>query len=495
MSYLRTAFRGASVSFVMAILAALVSYFTRVILARNLGPTYYGLFYAVVTFVVFFLFFRDLGLGQALVKYVSHARALKRSDIASYINTPFIIQIGSSIILGTILFFTADWLAESYFNNPAAAIMLKLLIIYVIGSVFFRIQKQTFQAFQQMLLYSSVEFSKNLFVLLGLLVFMSFGYVLFAPVFAYIAASILLSIVYFPFFLRIVKISSLRNISTFSRKAKQMVRYGIPVLSTSVGGKIIGYIDTLLLTYFVSLQDVGIYNAVLPSAIVLLFFGRSISSMIFPLSAELWAKKDITRLRSGLELVHRGASILLLPVIITLWYFSTFVITFVFGPAYSSGFHAFQILLLGVFLYVTVQSNNSVLSGMGKPKYVMYIVLTSAAMNVLLNLLLIPKLSIIGAAIATTCSYVLAFLLSMFLVHREMDVPITYSVWGKVLLLTGIGFTIGMFIRSVQFTNPWFHMAILLLTLIAVTLVGAHIVRLVTFREIQSYLRQLRKRN
>ena len=54
-TYTKRLVRGGAFLFVMSVVAAFVSYFIRIILARNLSPAEYGLFYAVFAFVTFFL--------------------------------------------------------------------------------------------------------------------------------------------------------------------------------------------------------------------------------------------------------------------------------------------------------------------------------------------------------------------------------------------------------------------------------------------------------
>ena len=67
---------------------------------------------------------------------------------------------------------------------------------------------------------------------------------------------------------------------------------GLPFFVTAIGDKVIVYIDTLMLTYFSTLTEVGIYNVVLPSAIIFLDIGGAIATVVFPMSSELWAKGD-----------------------------------------------------------------------------------------------------------------------------------------------------------------------------------------------------------
>ena len=91
---------------------------------------------------------------------------------------------------------------------------------------------------------------------------------------------------------------------------KKMILFGIPSFATAFAGTIIGYIDTLMLTYFSPLSEVGIYNVVLPSALIILFVGRALASTAFPITAELWVKKDYKRLSTGINLLHKYSMLL-----------------------------------------------------------------------------------------------------------------------------------------------------------------------------------------
>src|SRR3989344_1290385 len=98
-NYTQKAVRGTGIIMGMGILAAVAAYITRIVLARNLGPEEFGLFSSVLTFVVFFLFFRDLGIGTALIKFIPELEAQKKyNEIKTYIGTALTIQLISSII-------------------------------------------------------------------------------------------------------------------------------------------------------------------------------------------------------------------------------------------------------------------------------------------------------------------------------------------------------------------------------------------------------------
>ena len=166
-NYTKKAFFGASITLIFSILAALVAYVTRVILARNLTVEQYGLFYAVFTFIIFFLFFRGLGLEQALVKYIAQFKVNNELNaIKTSIFSVFFFQLLSSLIFATLFLAFANYLATNYFQVPIASKMIFFLVIYVIFSILFIIAKHIFQGLQQMSLFASVELTKNVIILL-----------------------------------------------------------------------------------------------------------------------------------------------------------------------------------------------------------------------------------------------------------------------------------------------------------------------------------------
>ena len=264
--------KGASITLLMSVLAALIAYVTRIVLARNLGPADYGLFSSVLTFILFFLFFRDLGLSSSLVKYIVEFRIHGRYDkIKTAITGVLSFQFASSLLFGLVFLALSGFLAQNYFKDPRAQTLIILLTVYVLFSIFFIVLKGIFNGFQRMFLFSSIEFAKNAIILLIVFVFFKLGFDIYAPVLAYVLVCPLLFLIYIFSAAKTSQFFS-STITDFRPITKQVVLFGIPLFATAFAGKIIGYIDTLMLTYFRPLSEVGVYNVVLPSALVLLFF-------------------------------------------------------------------------------------------------------------------------------------------------------------------------------------------------------------------------------
>lgn len=493
-NYTKRAVHGAGIVFLMGIAAVIVSYITRIILARQLGPENYGLFYAVLTFIMFFLFFRDLGMGTALVKYIPEFRVKRKfNEIKTAVTSVLIFQVLGSVIFAIVLILLSKNLEQNYFRDPAASTMLYLFIIYVIGSVFFRLSKTMFNAFQNMKIFSLFEFLKNFIFLLLTLLFFYLGFGFYAPAIAYALLCYLIVLLLLHPLLQTFPIFKYKIVN-FWPTTKKIFLFGLPVFATGIASKIISSIDTLILTYFRTLAEVGIYNVILPSSTIFLHFGASISAVVFPIVSELWAKKDKKKISIGLRLLHRYSFVFIIPPALIVIAFSKHFINFFFGEQYISGALALQILMLGALLFVVAGINHSIISAIGKPKIVAKIVIFAALLNFIANMLLIPHFGIEGAAFSTTLSYLVVLILSTYSVVHYIPVEFPKEVWLKLLFagLVFVGIVMGL--KNLLVLHPWIE--VLLTTSIAgaVYLALMYFMKIIDINELKIHIKLILKR-
>jgi len=487
-NYTRRTIKGASITFLFSVMAAIVIYIFRVMLARHLGPTEYGLFYAVFTFIIFFLFIRDLGLGSALVKFISKFRALRKyNSIKTSISSVLLFQLISSVFLGIILFSFSDYLALYYFKNRISSTIIRILALYIVGSVSFIIIKGIFRGFQEMTLYASVELSKNVLVITLTYIFFQNGIGIMAPVWAYTITSFALFFLYLPFAMKKFSFFSYKIIE-FKPIFKKIIFFGIPLFATSIADRVIGYIDTLFLTYFRSLSEVGIYNVILPSVLLLLKFGFAFSAIIFPLVSEISEKKNLMALKKGIILFYKYIFVILIPPFIVVSQYANELIISLFGVEYGGGITAFQILLFGVFLFNLALINNNIIAAFGEPKMVARITIFAAIFNVIANLILIPKYGIFGAALTTTISYSIVTILTVKYMKNKFYLKLPYLIWIKQAFIAGITWAIVIAVNN--FISFSLIYNILVSAIIAtVTFIGFLVLfKVINLNEIRGYL-------
>ena len=76
-NYTKKAVHGV-VGVVLALLSvSVLSYFLRLVLAKELSPDEFGLFYSTLSFMMFMLIFRNFGMTSAITRYVAHYSAEK----------------------------------------------------------------------------------------------------------------------------------------------------------------------------------------------------------------------------------------------------------------------------------------------------------------------------------------------------------------------------------------------------------------------------------
>lgn len=85
------------------------------------------------------------------------------------------------------------------------------------------------------------------------------------------------------------------------------------------------------------------------------------------------------------------------------------IIQFFFGRSYIDAFIPLIFLLPGILVFSGCRVLSNDLASRGKPELNLYATILMTLINVTLNLILIPKYSIVGAAIATSIAYVFCF--------------------------------------------------------------------------------------
>jgi len=473
--------------------SSLFSYVLRIIFARKLSTEDYGLFFAVVSFMMFLLLFRDFGFKSALTKYIAQFNVTKEfSKIKTYIVCSLFFQSISSLILVTFFIVMSKYLSVNYFKSDQAVPLLLIFSVYIIISMLTGIAYSILQGFQETKWYSCSESVRMGVTLVAFFPFWFMGLGVLAPAFAFLtgisATFIVLTVGSWKYrYLLKFKIEGIKE------AVKELFRYSWPIIFRGVGDKVIGYLDVLMLTYFITLSDVGIYNAVLPTALIFMFMARAVSNILFPMASELWQKEDKQKLSEGLRLIYTYSIIVFMPVILSAFVFADIFIGKLFGEQYLPGITAFRILVLGVLCFMITSNNNAVLGGIGKPLKVTKVVLTAALLNVVLNLILIPRYQMMGAAVATAGSYVLMLIMSTIEVRKLVSVISPWKIWIKGLFAGAVFGGSVYYLRGVLNFGYWLDAILAFVGGMIIYLLVVYLFGLVDIKEIRRMLRQVRK--
>ena len=183
-------------------------------------------------------------------------------------------------------------------------------------------------------------------------------------------------------------------------------------------------IDIFLLGALSENSNVGIYNIASRISDVINFGLVTINFVLAPVITKLIGTGEISELQ---KLITRSARLVLftaLPVVIAIICFRESILSF-FGADFLKGSNTLVILCLGQFINILFGSVGLILMMSGKQKFSIYSLAISSLFNVILNIFLIPKYGITGAAIATSSTLVLWNVLMYFFVRKKVNLRTT----------------------------------------------------------------------
>ena len=487
-NYTRKALWGTAVIFFMTILAAGLGYLFRLLLARNLTKVEYGLFYAVFALIGMLSLFRNLGLGEALIKFIPEFLIKKRKGLVkSSIITVLLLQLLSSTIIVLIFIFLSGFLSRNYFHNPLSVLVLNILLIGFLLSVFEYMCAFIFLGFQKIHYLSLIDFTRTLLVLIITFILFYFQKSIYVPSISYILAYLLVPLIYFsllkktfPEFLRIK--------AKFSKKlTKKLISFGIPVSIGAFGWLVLTYTDTLTLTYFKGLEQVALYNVALPIAGLLWYFSRSITTVIFPMSSELWIKKK-EYLQKGVTFLQKYSFALVIPFALIMFSFPEIIIRLLFGESYVPAASALKILAIGTIIFTVASINSTVINAVNKPKLNTKIILMGAVLNIILNFILIPKFGIVGAALATSTSYLLILLISTYKLKHILKNEFQWFNWLKSLGSGAIFVFVIWILKRTLYLNAWLELAICIVVALIIYILLLFLFKIIDKKEIKEIM-------
>src|SRR3989338_4882958 len=202
-NYTKFAVKGVIIVSIYLLLASLLGYLIRLLLAKNLSLEEFGLFYSVFSFLGLLGIFKTLGFDRSLIKFIPEFKHEGKNDfIKSSIIYVSIIQFITNTIIIFCVYLLSNYLSVNFFHNTQASIILKLMAIAFFIDSFVFVLKFAFQGFQNMTLFSGIDFIRMALILVITFIGFKLNYHILSPVIAYIAVPLILLIIFTPILLK-----------------------------------------------------------------------------------------------------------------------------------------------------------------------------------------------------------------------------------------------------------------------------------------------------
>ncbi len=176
-----------------------------------------------------------------------------------------------------------------------------------------------------------------------------------------------------------------------------------------------------IVSVFAGVASVGRFTLAVSLAQLLWLLSNAAASVLLPkiaASSDVHASVQHTNRVTRLSLWASVAGALALGV------FASLAIPLLYGEAFRQSIAALWCILPGVAVFSVVNILASYLAGIGRPQLNLLVSCASLVVTVALNFILIPKLDIVGASIASTASYSFSAALTTFLFVRNTGVRV-----------------------------------------------------------------------
>ena len=214
------------------------------------------------------------------------------------------------------------------------------------------------------------------------------------------------------------------------------------------------HLDTVMLGFMATDEDVGYYDAAIRIKAVLVSIVTSFGTVLLPRASYniehgLWG--DFWRIsKKAINYVFLVAS----PMMLYFIFFAKEGIYFLSGPAYTGSIIPMQIIMPTLlFIGLTNILGIQVLVPLGKEKVVLYSEIAGALVDVIINIILIPKFRSAGAAVGTLVAE-LVVLAVQYTAWKNDIVNIFKSVhYGKLFLALGLATMVSLWVKALNLGN------------------------------------------
>jgi O-antigen/teichoic acid export membrane protein len=419
----------ASAIFILRIFGAVLAFGFQTLLARLLGAEKTGIYFLAVTFTSIGMILSRFGLDNFLLRSIA-----KYPDPKNQVNVFAICQksiqivVFSSIICSILILLISDWISNEIFTQPQLTNPLRIMALSILPGSLLALHSEMLRAIREIERSTFVQvIGIPLFCLLLCSPLIYFGSIEGATT-TYVIASILIYLLSLKFWKnstlfseKVLLKDALKNFST-----RSIIQDSLPFFWITSLNLLMNSVDIILLGIWVDTKIVGIYGIITRISTLSTFVLVATNSVFAPEFALLYAQKDII----SLEKLARKATglmiILTLPIFILIFIFSSQILG-LFGKDYTIGASALIIVTIGQFINVATGSVGCLLMMTGHEKLMQYNVILSLALNLSLNVILIPKYGLMGASMSFSASLILMNLISAAIVYEKLSI-ITFPI-------------------------------------------------------------------
>jgi O-antigen/teichoic acid export membrane protein len=224
---------------------------------------------------------------------------------------------------------------------------------------------------------------------------------------------------------------------------RRLLRFGLPTMPAEASLYLLNFADRLIIVRSAGLAEAGLYSLAVKFAQAINVIVRGFQLAWPPLAYSIRDDDEargvyatvVTLFVSGCAFAVTG-----------MWLFSRWIVRALAAPEFFGSYKAIGLISTAVTLYALYLVLVVILGRTGRTEFNFPATLAALVANIVLNLILVPPLGIVGAALALVASYVVVLVLMYGFTQRLFPVPYEWGRLARVLLTSAALVCIGEFL-------------------------------------------------
>jgi len=382
----------------------LVSLIILFFITRRYTPNEVGIYLFAFAFANFFVMGVSFGSNQVLIREIARKKSMTSRYVGNTIGLNiFLSLICFSLIILILQFFFPEVFWFTFFVSIALVINQ---IAFTFTSVFLAYRK---------IQYNLVTGITSKVVLLGLFfLFLSMDKKLIYLPLLHITSALCLFLISAGIFRR--RISKIKVDFDFGFW-RALIKNSVPFFLINVLSMLYFRIDTVMISLIRDFSEVGFYNTVFNVVKATLIIPMAFSAVIYPVFSNLYHNQSLLK-----SIYKRNlGQLLIISIVLTsiLTLFSKQIVLLAFGEKFIVSSKALFVLSLSIpFIFIN-KLNATALFSVNLEKWPVYILISGAFINVVLNALVIPQYGFVGAAVTTVITEIVIFAMLGWVFYRR----------------------------------------------------------------------------
>lgn len=437
-----------------SIITLMLGFISSPIITRMVSPEENGKFGMFNTVTNLLLVIGVLGLDQAYVRYYYDEEEQNRGKLLrNCIKLPIIINIFIGVLI--IVFYKS---ISTYIVEQESFLVTVLLIVNLLLSIISRFALLEIRMKQKAKLYSLL----NIIMKIANLLFVIAIFFVYKNNYMTLIIAIVLTNLLITILAVVIENKEWRNKGSdkLNTSINEIVKYGVPLVFSMAMTWIFQSIDRIIIKEFSGYEQVGLYNGAMTIIALLNSVQATFTTFWTPVAFEKYSKNKNDKV--FFQKINSIVTVAMMIVAIGLISCKD-IIVLLLGPKYREAVFIFPYLVFMPIMYTISETTVIGINFEKQPKKHIYVAAISAFVNLVGNLILVPKFGATGAAISTGLAYVIFFMLRTYFSNKLYYVNYNLVKFGVA--------TISVYVLAAYSSFNKFDIVIALLVLINLSII------------------------